>query len=51
MIGIASTHHTNASDPAPSFEINAVSFDKGKSYRQLGSKKKRKSKKNQNSNP
>ena len=31
LIGTANTHHATASDPAPTSEINAMSFDKGKS--------------------
>ena len=50
MIGTASTHHTIASDPPHSSKINAVSFDKGKSDKQPGSKKTGKSKKNKTSN-
>lgn len=45
LIGTERTHHTTASDPAPSSEINSMSFDKGKSDKQPGSKKKGKSKK------
>ena len=51
IINYGSTHHSTVSDPAPTFEINVVSFDKGKSDKQPGSKKKGKSKKNQTSNP
>ena len=51
LIGTASTHHTTAFDPASSSEINAMSFGKGKSDKQPGSKKKGKSKKKQTSNP
>ena len=50
LIGTAKKHHATASDPAPTFEINAVSFDKGKSDKQPGSKKKGKSKKKQTYN-
>ena len=51
LIGTANTHHTATSDLSPTSEINAVSFDKGKSDKQPGSKKKGKSKKKQTSNP
>ena len=34
LIGNANTRHTTASDLAPTSEINAVSFDKGKSDKQ-----------------
>ena len=34
MISTASTHHSSASDPAPSSEIHVVSSDKGKSDKQ-----------------
>ena len=51
LIGIANTHHATASDPAPTSESNVVSFEKGKSDKQLGSKKKGKSKKKKTSNP
>ena len=50
MIGTTSTHHTTASDPAHSSKINAMLFDKGKSDKQPGSKKKGKSKKKKTSN-
>ena len=49
--GTTSTHHTTASDPAPASEINAMSFDKGKSDKKPKSKKKGESKKKQTSNP
>ena len=51
MIGTVNTHNTTTSDLAPTSKINDVSFDKGKSDKQLGSKKRGKSKKNQTSNP
>ena len=51
LIGTESTHHNTSFDTAPSSEINVVSFDKGKSDKQPGSKKKGKSKKKQTSNP
>ena len=51
MIGTTNTHHTTASDPPPTPEINVVSFDKGKSDKQPGGKKKGKTKKKQTSNP
>ena len=50
LIGTANTHHTNASDPSPTSKINVVSFDKGKSDKQPGGKKKGKSKKKKTSN-
>ena len=34
LICTANTHHTTASDPAPTSKINAVSFEKGKSDKQ-----------------
>ena len=40
MTGTVSTHHTTTSDPAPSFKIQAVSSDKGKSDKQPRSNKK-----------
>ena len=51
LIGTGSTHHTTTYDPTPFSEINAMSFDKGKSDKQPGSKKKWKSKKMKTSNP
>ena len=51
LIGTTSTHHTTTSNPAPSSEINVVSFDKGKSDKKPRSKKKGKSKKKKTSNP
>ena len=51
MAWLESTHHTTASDPAPSSKINDMSFDKGKSDKQPRSKKKGKSKKNKTSTP
>ena len=50
LIGNANTHHPTAYDPAPTSEINFVSFNKGKSDKQPGSKKKGKSKKKKTSN-
>ena len=50
LIGTVNTHNTTASDPAPTSEINVVSFDKGKSDKQPGGKKKGKSKKKKTSN-
>ena len=49
MIGSADTHTSTASDPAPSSEIHVVSYEKGKSDKQPGSKKKGKAKKKKNS--
>ena len=40
MIGTEKKHSTTASNPAPTSEINAVSFDKCKSDKKPGSKKK-----------
>ena len=51
LIGTVNTHKNIASDPAPTLEINTISFDKGKSDKQPGSKKKGKSKKKKTSNP
>ena len=41
LIGTEKTHQDTASDLAPTSKINAMSFDKGKSDKQPGSKKKR----------
>ena len=49
MIGTASTHHSTTSNPTPYSEIHVVSFEKGKSDKQPGSKKKGKAKKKKNS--
>ena len=46
LIGTTNKHHATTSDPAPTSQINVMSFDKGKSEKQPGSKKKGKSKKN-----
>ena len=50
LIGTTNTHHTTASNPTPTFEVNVMSFDKGKSDKQPGSKKKGKSYKKKTSN-
>ena len=51
MIGNANTHHSTASNPAPSSKIHVMSFEKGKSDKKPKSKRKGKSKKKQTSNP